>query len=137
MKMNPSDPRPVVHLELHTGDQARASAFYAQLLRWRPELIQAASDSYLALELGGGLGGGIVECSTRRPLWLPYVEVDHVEHFTEHACRLGAAVLLEPREGPAGWRSVVSSPEGGEVAFWQPKRCRPTLSAGRVPLTQP
>ena len=122
MNMNPSDPRPVVHLELHTGDQAGAGAFYARLLRWRPELIRAASGSYLALELGGGFGGGIVECGTRRPLWLPYVEVDQVEEFTERARQLGAAVLLEPREGPAGWRSVVSSPEGGEVAFWQPKR---------------
>lgn len=122
MNMNPSEPRPVVHLELHTGDQARASAFYARLLRWRPELIRAASGSYLALELGGGFGGGIVECGTRRPLWLPYVEVDQVEQFTECARQLGAAVLLEPREGPTGWRSVVSSPEGGEIAFWQPKR---------------
>ena len=120
--MNQSDPRPIVHLELHTGDQVRASAFYMRLLRWRPELVRAASGSYLALELGGGFGGGIVECGTRRPLWLPYVEVDQVEAFTEHARRLGAAVLLEPCEGPAGWRSVVSSPEGGEVAFWQPKR---------------
>jgi predicted enzyme related to lactoylglutathione lyase len=122
MNANPSDPRPIVHLELHTGDQARASAFYARLLRWRPELIRAASGSYLALQLGGGFGGGIVECGTRRPLWLPYVEVDQVEELTERAQRLGAEVLLEPREGPAGWRSVVSSPEGGEVAFWQPKR---------------
>jgi hypothetical protein len=31
-------------------------------------------------------------------------------------------VLLEPREGPAGWRSVVSAPQAGEIAFWQPKR---------------
>src|SRR5215211_3309208 len=34
---------------------------------------------------------------------------------------LGAEVLLEPREGPAGWRSVVATPAGGEIAFWQPK----------------
>jgi predicted enzyme related to lactoylglutathione lyase len=122
MHMNPSEPRPVVHLELHTADQARASAFYARLLRWRPELIRVASGSYLAFELGGAFGGGIVECGTRRPRWLPYVEVDQVEEFTERARQLGAAVLLEPREGPAGWRSVVSSSEGGEVAFWQPKR---------------
>jgi predicted enzyme related to lactoylglutathione lyase len=27
-----SSPGPVVHLELHTGDQARASAFYAAFL---------------------------------------------------------------------------------------------------------
>ena len=34
----------------------------------------------------------------------------------------GARVLLEPREGPAGWRSVVATPAAGELAFWQPKR---------------
>jgi predicted enzyme related to lactoylglutathione lyase len=127
MNVNPSDPRPVVHLELHTGDQARASAFYARLLRWRPEPIRAASGSYLSLELGrafggGAFGGGIVECGTVRPVWLPYVEVDQVEELTGRACRLGATVLLEPREGPSGWRSVVSSAAGGEVALWQPKR---------------
>jgi predicted enzyme related to lactoylglutathione lyase len=117
-----SAPGHIVHLELHTGDQARASAFYESLLHWRPEMIRASCGSYLALDAGGAFGGGIVECGTRRPLWLPYVEVDRIEECTEQARRLGAAVLLEPREGPAGWRSVVSSPEGGEVAFWEPKR---------------
>jgi hypothetical protein len=29
---------------------------------------------------------------------------------------------MEPREGPAGWRSVVASPAGAEIAFWQQKR---------------
>jgi len=117
-----STPRPVVHLELHAADRAAAGAFYARLLDWRPELIEARCGSYLALELGGGLGGGIVECRTRRPVWLPYVEVDQIDRQTEQARRLGAQVLLEPREGPAGWRSVVSTPHGGEIAFWQPKR---------------
>lgn len=113
---------PVVHLELHTGDREAANAFYARLLRWRPEVVEARCGSYLALELGGGLGGGIVECGTKRPLWLPYVEVDRIDEQTERARRLGARVLLEPREGPAGWRSVVSAPEAGQIAFWQPKR---------------
>jgi predicted enzyme related to lactoylglutathione lyase len=112
----------IVHLELHTGDQTGAGAFYARLLRWRPERVEAACGSYLALGLGGGVDGGIVECATRRPLWLPYVEVDEVRAFTDRAEQLGATILLEPREGPSGWRSVVSSPEGGEVAFWQAKR---------------
>ena len=119
--MTSSQPNPVVHLELHTGDLSRASAFYTRLLRWRPERIDVGSRSYLALELGSGFGGGIVECGTRRALWLPYVEVDQVDEFTERARQLGAAVLLEPREGPAGWRSVVATPEGGEIAFWQRK----------------
>jgi predicted enzyme related to lactoylglutathione lyase len=115
---------PVVHLELHTGDLPRACGFYAELCGWRPERIDAASGSYLALELGRRLGGGIVECETRRPLWLPYVEVAEVAEVTDRARDLGATVLLEPRQGPAGWRSVVAAPAGGEVAFWQPKNRR-------------
>jgi len=122
MNANQTAPRPVVHLELHTADQVRASAFYARLLQWRPEFVRAACGSYLALDTGAGPGGGIVECGTRRPLWLPYVEVERVDEATERACRLGAVVLLAPREGPSGWRSVVSSPEAGEVALWEPKR---------------
>jgi predicted enzyme related to lactoylglutathione lyase len=115
-------PRPVVHLELHTPDQVRASAYYAQLLDWRPELVRAAAGSYLALDTGPHLGGGVVECGTRRPLWLPYVQVDRIGRSTERARELGAVVLLEPREGPSGWRSVVSSPQAGEIALWEPKR---------------
>jgi predicted enzyme related to lactoylglutathione lyase len=119
--MKSCQPHRVVHLELHTGDLSRASVFYSRLLRWRAERIEAGSGSYLALELGGAFGGGIVECGARRASWLPYVEVDRVAEFTDQARRLGASVLLEPREGPAGWRSVVATPEGGEIAFWQPK----------------
>jgi len=33
-------------------------------------------------------------------------------------------VLFEPHEGPAGWRSVVSTPAGAEIALWQPKERR-------------
>jgi uncharacterized protein len=113
-----------VHLELHTGDLAEAQALYAQLCGWRAERIEAGGGSYLALELGGRFGGGIVECEIGRPLWLPYVEVAQIREATERARGLGATVLLEPREGPAGWRSVVTTPVGGEIAFWQPKERR-------------
>ncbi|HMC07501.1 MAG TPA: VOC family protein [Solirubrobacterales bacterium] len=122
--MAPVPCKPVVHLELHTGDLERARAFYARLCGWRPERIDSGSGSYLALELGEDLGGGIVECRTRRPLWLPYAEVAEVGEATERARALGAKVLLEPREGPAGWRSVVAAPAGAELAFWQPKEHR-------------
>jgi uncharacterized protein len=113
---------PVVHLELHTGDRRRARAFYAELCGWRAERIDTGSGSYLALDLGRSLDGGIVECPTTRALWLPYVEVAEIAGATDRARAAGAAVLLEPREGPAGWRSVVATPAAGEVALWQPKR---------------
>jgi len=114
--------KPVVHLELHTGNLERARAFYAELCGWQTERIDDRHGSYHALELGGGLGGGIVECATERPLWLPYVEVSAIARATDRARLLGASVLLEPREGPAGWRSVVATPAAGEIALWQPKR---------------
>jgi predicted enzyme related to lactoylglutathione lyase len=122
--MKPSRPMPVVHLELHTGDLQQARALYAELCAWRPNRVETPCGSYLAMELDGALGAGIVECATSRPVWLPYVEVAEVEEATRHAGRLGASVLLEPREGPAGWRSVVATPAGGEIAFWQPKSRR-------------
>ena len=119
--MTRREPKPLVHLELHTGDLPRACAFYAGLCDWRPERIHARAGTYWALELGAGLGGGIVECQTRRPVWLPYVAVEEIVPATERARLLGASVLLEPTEGPAGWRSVVASPAGAEIAFWQAK----------------
>ena len=120
--MTPTAPRPLAHLELHTPDGTAARAFYSELVGWRSELIEAAQRSYLALDLGEGLTGGIVECGTERALWLPYVSVPDIVAVTERARELGAEVALEPREGPAGWRSVVVTPAGGEVAMWQPKR---------------
>jgi predicted enzyme related to lactoylglutathione lyase len=115
--------RPLVHLELHTGDLQSASDFYARQVGWRPEPVDARNgSSYLSLSMGRGLGGGIVECSVQRAAWLPYVQVSDVCAATEGARQAGAEILLAPREGPAGWRSVVRTPAGGEIAFWQPKR---------------
>ena len=112
---------PVVHLELHTPDLPQACDLCTQLCGWRPDWIETRAGSYLSLELGGGLAGGIVECPVRGPVWLPYVEVEEVAEATDRARRLGAVVLLHPREGPGGWRSVVRTRVGGELAFWQPK----------------
>jgi len=118
-----TEPRkPLVHLELHTANLPRALEFYSRACGWAAEPVGTGAGSYLTLGLGGGCGGGAVECETERALWLPYAEVDEIGAATERAEQLGGRVLLSPREGPAGWRSVVAAPEGAELAFWQPKR---------------
>ena len=94
--------KPVVHLELHTGDLQGARAFYAELFGWKQERIEAGQRSYLALELGRGLGGGIVECATDRALWLPYVEVAEIRAATEGARASGAARSTRAARGPRG-----------------------------------
>jgi predicted enzyme related to lactoylglutathione lyase len=114
-------PHPVIHLELHTADLTGASALYAELCGWRPELVETGAGRYLAFEFGAALAAGMVETRAPHPIWLPYVRVDRIDDATDRARRLGAAVAVEPREGPVGWRSVVSTACGGELAFWQPK----------------
>jgi len=119
--MRPASVNPVVHLELHTGNLSRACAFYTRLFGWRAQKIDVGRGSYLALELGNEIEGGVVERDTDCSLWLPYVQVFDIAGATERACMVGASVLLEPREGPVGWRSVVEVPAGAEIAMWQPK----------------
>jgi predicted enzyme related to lactoylglutathione lyase len=119
--MRSSRPNRLVHLELHTRDLPVAGELYAELLRWRPQRIDTAHGSYTALALGGAVGGGIVECEAPRAIWLPYVEVADIDSATALASELGASVLLEPREGPAGWRSVIATQAGGELALWRQK----------------
>jgi predicted enzyme related to lactoylglutathione lyase len=113
---------PIVHLELHTDNLPRACAFYTALFQWSPERVHMGSGSYVALDLGGCIEAGVIERRVGRPVWLPYVEVADVVEATERGRRLGASVTLEPREGPAGWRSVLEAPAGAQIAIWQPKR---------------
>ena len=86
---------PVVHLELHARDRTAAGAFLTEVVHWQPELIESGCGSYVALELGRGLGGGIVECGTRRAVWIPYVEVDRIEDQTEQVLANLRAILEE------------------------------------------
>ena len=112
---------PVVHLELRTGDLSRACAFYARLFGWQSQTVDVGASTYVALSLGSRIEGGVVENDSDGASWLPYVAVVDIVEATERARLLGATVLLAPREGLAGWRSVVASPAGAEVALWQAK----------------
>jgi uncharacterized protein len=114
----------VVHLELHTSDLQGACAFYRDLLGWDSAQIASACGTYQSLEMGGELCGGAVECGVSRAVWLPYVEVDRIAVATDRARMLGGSVTLGPREGPAGWRSVIKTLAGGELALWQRKEWR-------------
>jgi predicted enzyme related to lactoylglutathione lyase len=119
--MTPARANPLVHLELRTCNLPSACAFYTRLFDWRAETIRTDSGDYLALDFGARIEGGVVEHESEHSLWLPYVEVADVAAMTERATALGATLLLPPREGPAGWRSILATPAGGEIALWQPK----------------
>ena len=117
----------IVHLELRTGDPAGACVFYRRLFGWRAETVHLARGSYISLALGALIEGGVVADERTTPAWLPYVEVADAAEATARAELLGAGVVLDPREGPAGWRGVITAPDGTQIGLWQPK---PTPASG-------
>jgi predicted enzyme related to lactoylglutathione lyase len=119
--VRPPPANPVVHLELRTANLSRACDFYTRLFGWRTETVRTGSSLYLVVELGSGIQGGVIEGEDEPATWIPYVEVADIAAATDRARRLGATVLLGPREGPAGWRSMLVAPAGAEVALWQSK----------------
>jgi predicted enzyme related to lactoylglutathione lyase len=115
-------PNPVVHLELRTGNLACACAFYTRLFGWRAETVHTDAGDYQALTFCDHIEGGVVEQDTQQQaFWLPYVQVADIADAAERARLAGASVCVPPREGPAGWRSVVYAPASGMLALWQPK----------------
>lgn len=115
---------PFVHIELHTGDLAKAKAFYARLFDWKLEDIPAPGGAmpYTMIEVGGGTGGGMFASPDEPPHWLAYVGVDNIGASTVKARELGATVLQDVLEvGDFGWLSVIRDPTGAVVAMWQPK----------------
>lgn len=107
-----------VWFDLRTADADGAESFYADLLGWRiakedgaPPMI-AGADGPWALIGGAPLPGGAQ--------WLPYVRVEDVEAASARAEELGATILHERTEGPAGSVIAIADPTGAPVALWQP-----------------
>ena len=120
---------PVVHLELHTNDLPSARDLYGELCGWAPDRVDTGHGSYLALDLGRRLGGGIVESSTpHRRCGCPTSRSATYRRPRLVRVALGATLLLAPREGPAGWRSwsprpsAASSRSGSRSARPSPAR---------------
>ena len=75
----------------------------------------------LLLTAGDRLVAGLGLTSARWQILGAIVAAERSQPVAWLARDLGAQVVLEPREGPAGWRGVVAAPAAGELAFWQPK----------------
>ena len=81
-------------------------------MRWRPDEVRPRFGSYHALDLGP-TGGGIVECATSRPLWLPDAEVERMAEQTERAKKGGRARSAARGAERVGGAST-ASPAAGE-----------------------
>jgi predicted enzyme related to lactoylglutathione lyase len=114
---------PFVHIELHTGDLARAKTFYSGLFGWDlQDMPMPGGGSYTMIGVGEGTGGGMFSDPDVPPSWMAYVGVDDIVAATAKARSLGAVVVQDVVEvGDYGWMSVITDPTGATLALWKPK----------------
>jgi hypothetical protein len=114
---------PFVHVELHTGDLARAKTFYSGLFGWSlQDMPMPGGGSYTMISVGEGTGGGMLSDPDVPPAWMAYVGVDDIVAATAKARSLGAAIVQDVMEvGDYGWMSVITDPTGATLALWKPK----------------
>jgi uncharacterized protein len=115
---------PFVHVELHTKDLAKAKAFYGKLFGWQLQdtPMPGGGGNYTMINVGEGVGGGMMNDTDAPPHWLAYVGVDDIAAVTKRAKELGATVLQDVFEvGEYGSMSVIRDPTGATLALWKPK----------------
>ena len=117
---------PFEHVELHTGDLAKAKAFYSGLFGWDLQEMPMPGGSYTMVNVGEGTGGGMMADPEVPPHWLAYVAVDDIAAATEKARSLGATIRQDVMEiGEYGWMSVITDPTGATFALWKAKQAAP------------
>src|SRR5205809_3102147 len=117
---------PFVHVELHTGDVAKAKQFYSKLFGWKLEdMPMPGGGTYTMIEVGEGTGGGMMSAQPpgSPPRCQAYVGVDDVAASTRKAKELGASVMIDKTEiCDAEFMSVIVDPTGTAIALCQPKQ---------------
>ncbi|QDG79262.1 VOC family protein [Labrenzia sp. PHM005] len=105
-------------MELHSGDGAKARAFYTDLLDWGTEDMEMPDATYTVIKNGEDKVGGFPPMAADKAHWLPYVTVDDVDARVAKAKALGATVLAEPFSVPTvGRMATISDPVGGVIAL--------------------
>ena len=111
-----------VWFDVATRDAAAVSGFYAELLGWP---IGAAEDAgpYRGWVMADDQPwAGVVEADDATAgRWVPYVQVDDLDAATAKAKQLGATIVVDRSEGPAGTSVTVADPGGALVALWVPR----------------
>ena len=107
--------------ELITSDVKVAKAFYAQLFGWTLEDLPMEGMTYTVIKAGDTEVGGMMatppEAEGSPPMWGTYVTVDDVDSVAESATKMGATVVVEPRDIPeVGRFCVIRDPQGAFIS---------------------
>ena len=103
--------------EALTTDVARASAFYAELFGWTPEVMPMPGFDYTSFKLGDLYTGGMMaitpEMPGLTPVWATYFTVTDPDETAKVAAERGGVVHVAPRDIPTIGRFCgITSPQG-------------------------
>jgi predicted enzyme related to lactoylglutathione lyase len=113
---------PFIFFDLRTPDADRSRAFYRDLAGLTVEDVPAGSATIPMFATDGEVWGGLTELpagDTRAPQWIPYLPVENVDDARGRAIALGAMVVRERTDLPAGSVVVIADPGGATIALWQ------------------
>ncbi len=108
--------------ELMTTDVEAAKAFYVKLFGWDTEVMNMPGMTYTVVKAGGKGIGGIMGMPPDAPkgmppMWGSYVTVDDVDATAKTAEKLGAKLLVPPRDIPdVGRFCVIQDPQGAVIS---------------------
>jgi hypothetical protein len=105
-----------VWFDLRTNDVGEAGDFYEKLLGWNVQ----GEEGHSMIAGDGGPWAAIAPHESKDAAWVPYVQVEDVDAATARASELGATVLHEAMDGPAGRFSTIRDTGGAPIALWQP-----------------
>jgi predicted enzyme related to lactoylglutathione lyase len=126
--------------ELHTGDRAKAMAFYSKLMPWETkEVPMGPGEPYGLCMMKGKDFAGITKSMAPPnvpPHWLAYIAVEDVDASTAKAKELGAKVMMAPMDIPdVGRFAVLTDPQGAAFAVYkhgkpnEPEPARPPVGS--------
>lgn len=95
--------------------------FYAKLLGWTiaPDANPGPYNGWITE--GDRPWASVIEAGEATAgRWIPYVQVDDLETAVATATALGATVVAEATDGPAGTAVTIADPSGALVALWVP-----------------
>jgi uncharacterized protein len=111
---------PFMWFDLAAADAGAAAGFYRQMFGW--EVTDAEVGGYRSW-VGGGpqpWAGIVAAAPGTAGQWLPYVLVDDLEGATKKAVALGARIVRDAADGPAGTSVTIADPGGAQLALFKP-----------------
>lgn len=107
--------------ELMAPDIEGAKSFYSQLFGWTLTDMPMEGMTYTIIKAGDREVGGMMttppEAQGTPPMWGTYVTVDDVDRVAQTATKLGATLIVEPRDIPeVGRFCVIRDPQGALIS---------------------